>query len=205
MLEGVIGLLAGLIVGVSIAAIVMKNRDGSDESVVSIKRENEAFRDEVNEHFVQTAELINQLTDSYKAVFDHLSDGAEKLVDPEVVRERMPQVGQEEVRLKRIGTVKPSDTDEDGEVPGPSEAAEAKDEQATQAAHQESSTSEAPEAESEAESEKDPADDAAKAEAVDPSEESTNRQDADEASHDEAAGSSGESLSDDGKDDRRER
>lgn len=116
MLEGVIGLLAGVIVGVSIAAIVMKNRDGSDESVVSIKRENEAFRDEVNEHFVQTAELINQLTDSYKAVFDHLSDGAEKLVAPEVSRERMPQVSGEEVRLKRIGSTSSTNPEEDSKT-----------------------------------------------------------------------------------------
>jgi uncharacterized membrane-anchored protein YhcB (DUF1043 family) len=116
MLEGVIGLVAGLIVGASIAAIVTKSRGGSSESVASIKRENEAFRDEVNEHFVQTAELINQLTDSYKAVFDHMSEGAEKLVDPEVIRERLPDVGNEEVRLKRLGAPKAKAEDSDTAV-----------------------------------------------------------------------------------------
>ena len=104
MWEGIIGLIAGLIVGGSIAALIIRRKGGSAETVEALKRENETFRDEVNEHFVQTAELINQLTDSYKAVFDHLSEGAEKLVAPEVIRERMPQVTDEEVRLRRIGT-----------------------------------------------------------------------------------------------------
>ena len=111
MWEGVVGLIAGLILGGAIAALIIRRRGGSEGSVEALKRENEAFRDEVNEHFVQTAELINQLTDSYKAVFDHLSDGAEKLVAPEVIRERLPEVGDEEVRLKRIGAPKPAGTD----------------------------------------------------------------------------------------------
>ncbi|MFP4208441.1 MAG: YhcB family protein [Wenzhouxiangella sp.] len=112
MWEGIIGLVAGLAIGATVAVILHKRRDGSTESVASLKRENERFREEVNEHFVQTAELINQLTDSYKAVFDHLSDGAERLVEPEVVRERMPQVSGEEVRLKRIGSTAPADSPE---------------------------------------------------------------------------------------------
>lgn len=123
MWEGVIGLLAGLVVGASIAVLLMKRRAGSTESVASLKRENEAFRDQVNEHFVQTAELINRLTDSYKAVFDHLSEGADKLVEPEVVRERMPQVSNEEVRLKRIGSVTPSSPPE--QAPPADEASQA--------------------------------------------------------------------------------
>ncbi len=104
MLEGIIGLIAGLVVGGSITALIINRKAGPTGTVEALKRETETFRDEVNEHFVQTAELINQLTDSYKEVFDHLSEGAEKLVAPEVIRERMPQVTDEEVRLKRIGT-----------------------------------------------------------------------------------------------------
>jgi uncharacterized membrane-anchored protein YhcB (DUF1043 family) len=116
MLEGVIGLLAGLIIGASITIILRRRSGGSDQSVESLKRENERFREEVNEHFVQTAELINQLTDSYKAVFDHLSEGAEKLVEPEVIRERLPQVGDEEIRLKRIGAPTRPASDADDEA-----------------------------------------------------------------------------------------
>ncbi|NDY94546.1 YhcB family protein [Wenzhouxiangella limi] len=104
MWAGITGVIIGLLIGGTAVAIWLKKRGGAGESVASLKRENAQFREEVNEHFVQTAELINQLTDSYKAVFDHLSEGAEKLVEPDVVRDRMPQVTDEEVRLKRIGS-----------------------------------------------------------------------------------------------------
>ena len=107
-----IGLAIGLVVGGSLVWVLMPRPDG-DVSVKQIKKENAQFREEVNEHFVQTAELINQLTDSYKAVFDHLSDGAGKLVDEKALRERMPRVTSQEVRLKHIGSAS-----EDGNAKG---------------------------------------------------------------------------------------
>jgi len=101
----VIGLIIGLGVGGGLAWLFLSRRSWSP-SARQLKEENERFREEVNAHFVQTAELINELTDSYKKVFDHLSDGAERLVDKEAVRERMPQVGHREVRLRHIGAPK---------------------------------------------------------------------------------------------------
>ncbi|NEZ04162.1 DUF1043 family protein [Wenzhouxiangella sp. XN201] len=98
----IIGLIAGAAIGAGAVWIFAVRRAGP-MSVNEMKKENEHFREEVNAHFVQTAELINELTDSYKAVFDHLSDGAERLVDKEAVRERMPQVSHREVRLRHIG------------------------------------------------------------------------------------------------------
>lgn len=100
-----IGLVIGLAAGAGATWYFLSGRGGSP-SVEQLKKENERFREEVNAHFVQTAELINQLTDSYKAVFDHLSDGADRLVDKEAVRERMPRVSDREVRLKHIGSPK---------------------------------------------------------------------------------------------------
>jgi uncharacterized membrane-anchored protein YhcB (DUF1043 family) len=124
MWPGITGVIIGILIGGTAVAIWLKRRGGSAESVAVLKRENAQFREEVNEHFVQTAELINQLTDSYKAVFDHLSEGAEKLVDPEVVRERMPQVGSEEVRLKRIGTVMASEPSQEDPASSPAQVDE---------------------------------------------------------------------------------
>ncbi|WP_116651809.1 YhcB family protein [Wenzhouxiangella sediminis] len=102
MTWGIIGLLVGLAVGAALVWLLVARRTHAP-SVNQLKAENERFREEVNAHFVQTAQLINELTDSYKKVFDHLSDGAERLVDKEAVRERMPQVGHREVRLRHIG------------------------------------------------------------------------------------------------------
>lgn len=98
----IIGLVAGAAIGAGAVWLFAVRRAGPT-SVTEMKKENERFREEVNAHFVQTAELINELTDSYKKVFDHLSDGAERLVDKDAVRERMPQVGRHEVRLRHIG------------------------------------------------------------------------------------------------------
>ncbi len=99
----IIGLVVGLVVGGVTAWLIARSSRVEVPSTRKLKEENERFREEVNAHFVHTAELINELTDSYKKVFDHLSDGAERLVDKEAVRERMPQVGQQEVRLRHIG------------------------------------------------------------------------------------------------------
>jgi len=57
----------------------------------------------VADHFVKTAELVNQLTDSYKEVFDHLRDGAGSLVDEEILRERLAHRDDDKVTLRRIG------------------------------------------------------------------------------------------------------
>lgn len=98
----VIGVVAG---GAAGAAVVwaLGARLGQGKAVAELKKENEQFRDRVSEHFVETAALINNLTDSYKAVFDHLSSGAEKLVDKKALAERMPRVSSREVTLKHIG------------------------------------------------------------------------------------------------------
>lgn len=102
LIWAIIALVAGAALGAGAVWMFAVRRAGP-MSVNELKKENERFREEVNAHFVQSAQLINELTDSYKKVFDHLSDGADRLVDKEVVRERMPQVGRQEVRLRHIG------------------------------------------------------------------------------------------------------
>lgn len=101
------GLGCGVLLGAGLSAMWVAWRahqaNQSGRSVKAMEAQHQQFRDEVNQHFVETAELINRMTDSYKAVFDHLSQGAERLVEDRVVRERMPKVGDHEVRLKHIG------------------------------------------------------------------------------------------------------
>ncbi len=111
MWSELIAVLVGLLIGAVGAWIWLKSRGSKVGSVDQLKEENARFREEVNEHFVQTAELINQLTDSYKAVFDHLNEGAGKLVDTNTLRERMPRVTDQEVRLKHIGAPREEQAD----------------------------------------------------------------------------------------------
>lgn len=98
--------IAGLIgfgIGAAVVWWIGRQQVGGT-SVSALKKEHEQFREQVTTHFVETADLINRLTDSYKDVFDHLSKGAETLVDDKSLRDRMPQVSDQEVRLKRIGS-----------------------------------------------------------------------------------------------------
>jgi len=114
------GLGGGLLIGIAMMALwgMWRSRQAakSGRSVEALEQRHRQFREEVNGHFVETAELINRMTDSYKAVFDHLSQGAERLVEDRVVQERMPKVGDDEVRLKHIGHRVKWPIDESGET-----------------------------------------------------------------------------------------
>lgn len=115
-MEIVIWLIVGLVVGGAIGAMAtwwISRARGGAVSVMQLKQENDRFKNEVTEHFVETARLINQMTDSYKQVFDHLSSGAEKLVDGKSLAERLPPASGQEVKLKQFGASSASEKNED--------------------------------------------------------------------------------------------
>ncbi|HZX23200.1 MAG TPA: DUF1043 family protein [Woeseiaceae bacterium] len=97
-----IGAAIGLVLGAG-ALFVWFRYGGGAGGATSARRREEAYREEVADHFVKTAELVNQLTDSYKEVFDHLRDGAGHLVDEEILRQRLAHQDDEKVTLQRIG------------------------------------------------------------------------------------------------------
>lgn len=102
-----VGLGLGALIGGALVGAVLwwraRRLEQAGRSVKALEAEHAKFRGQVNDHFVETAELINRLTDSYKEVFDHLSQGAEQLVEDRVAQSQMPKVGDGEVRLKHIG------------------------------------------------------------------------------------------------------
>lgn len=103
-----IGLALGLAAGsVGVWAWFRYGTDAAGEAAAR-KRE-QAYRQEVADHFVKTAELVNRLTDSYKGVFDHLRKGAETLVEEETLRKRLAQEENKDVTLHLIGYRKPAD------------------------------------------------------------------------------------------------
>lgn len=112
-MEFAIWLIVGLVIGGAIGALAtwwISRARGGAVSVMQLKQENDKFRNEVTEHFVETARLINQMTDSYKQVFDHLSSGAEKLVDDKSLAERLPPASGREVRLSEFGAAASGDS-----------------------------------------------------------------------------------------------
>lgn len=100
-------LIAGLLVGAllgGIGILVMERRNrGSAQDIRAARQELEEYRQDVAEHYVETAKRVNALTHSYKSVYDHLEDGAYRLVGEEELRRRLDDRGGESVMLEGIG------------------------------------------------------------------------------------------------------
>lgn len=80
--------IAALVVG-TIIGFLMGRSTGSNnkqaelaEQLENAQQDLESYRAEVAEHFEKTASLVNNLTNSYKDVHEHLASGAQGLCQP---------------------------------------------------------------------------------------------------------------------------
>jgi len=105
-----IAALLGLVLGALIAQWFNKSDEEAKEKLIALEKEFDAYREEVSDHFVETAAMVNQLTSSYKNVYDHLEKGAYKLVGQEELHKRLENVDTKPVLLEYIGA-KPSTKD----------------------------------------------------------------------------------------------
>lgn len=78
--------LVGVAVGLGLGALLAQRVSPSGQKRREAERdldralqEKKAYEDEVVEHFSNTAQLLNQLTDSYREVHNHLARGATEL------------------------------------------------------------------------------------------------------------------------------
>ena len=79
---GALVLLLGLLLGISVG----RRTSASDQKYREVERkldqvlqDKKLYEDEVVEHFTETAQLLNSLTDSYRDVHNHLAQGAASL------------------------------------------------------------------------------------------------------------------------------
>ena len=80
-------LFVGLVIGWLIGIRKRSNRDVIVDLETRLERAIESradYESEVTEHFTRTAELLNQLTKNYSAVYNHLASGADTLCDGNV-------------------------------------------------------------------------------------------------------------------------
>jgi len=56
-----------------------------ESEMSALKQEFSSYRDEVTEHFHTTADLVHEMTQSYKAVYEHLASGSQELCAGEVM------------------------------------------------------------------------------------------------------------------------
>ena len=78
-----IAVIAFLLGGGAVYLMRGCNRDKEKElqdELDNLRAAFEASRQDVGRHFSRTSELVDRLTESYRAVYDHLSDGTQKLV-----------------------------------------------------------------------------------------------------------------------------
>lgn len=81
-ITGIAGLLAGAVVG----ALLFKLLKSDEAKVRELERklqalseEHESYKNSVHTHFNGTARLLNEMTDSYRNVYQHLAQGASNL------------------------------------------------------------------------------------------------------------------------------
>lgn len=88
-------LFVGLIVGYLWAAKRAPSPQAQrklEEHLQKLESQQEDYQHQVNEHFSETAALLNQLTDSYRDVHNHLAKGAQLLCGDQA-REHLQQLG----------------------------------------------------------------------------------------------------------------
>ena len=74
----IVGLGMGLLLGRRMSPGGQNNRD-TERKLDQVLQDKKAYEDEVVEHFTDTARLLNNLTESYRNVHNHLSAGAGSL------------------------------------------------------------------------------------------------------------------------------
>ena len=94
------GVLVGALLGGAIALFVL--RRGAPGSG-SLRHEFDDYRRDVAEHYAETARRVDALTHAYKAVYDHLEDGAYRLVGESELRQRLEDASHEPVTIEGIG------------------------------------------------------------------------------------------------------
>ncbi len=82
-----IGLVVGIIAGLYFARlddVSNKQKKALQQKLESAEQQLKAYQSQVTEHFLKTASLVNSMTDSYRAVHEHLAMGARALCDNQV-------------------------------------------------------------------------------------------------------------------------
>lgn len=94
------GVLVGGLLGGTIALLVLRRGGPGGDS---LRHELDDYRRDVAEHYAETARRVDALTHAYKAVYDHLEDGAYRLVGERELRERLDDASHEPVTIEGIG------------------------------------------------------------------------------------------------------
>ena len=107
MLAGLIGFCLGALVMFFIMHHGQANSKNED-----VEQKLKDYQGSVEQHFAKTADLIDHLTDSYKQVFEHLSDSAEDLLTDEQIQRQLMNRKSREVTLSYLTSNDEEDNDD---------------------------------------------------------------------------------------------
>lgn len=85
-----IGLVAGLLIAKRINGSSPARLSELETRVQELQRHHAQYRENVSEHFNTTAELVQQMTESYRDVYQHLAGGAQELCTEDVASKLLP-------------------------------------------------------------------------------------------------------------------
>jgi uncharacterized membrane-anchored protein YhcB (DUF1043 family) len=84
---GILSFLLGTILG-CIGAYLFLGRYNQalrlQEELCELRKRFSDYRDQVSRHFMRTSELVQEMTQSYRAVYEHLASGAQELCEEEL-------------------------------------------------------------------------------------------------------------------------
>lgn len=81
LIMGVVSAFGGYVV-----AQERQRRAGGGKTAAELRDELSEYKDSVNAHFQTTAGLLHDMTEQYRAVYEHMASGAQSLCDPETAR-----------------------------------------------------------------------------------------------------------------------
>jgi len=76
----IFGIGAGFFFG-RLSNTAVRNSKRLDADLKRARSEHDSYRKDVTQHFEKTSELVNAMTTSYRAVYEHLATGAQNLCD----------------------------------------------------------------------------------------------------------------------------
>lgn len=106
--------IATLIIGAIVGAIIAQRTGASQRTqremeaqLTELQQQAQTYQKEVSEHFSETADLLNQLTTSYRDVHNHLAKGAQALAVDGRASQRLKSLPSEESDSEETESAQP--------------------------------------------------------------------------------------------------
>ncbi len=118
-LTGFLSLAVGIIIGAALFKIFKSDSSKIkllEEQLDALIIEHEGYKSNVHSHFNTTAQLVHELSDSYRNVYRHLANGAEDLC-PEYISNQLSLAAQDQDKLTQSGNHSNNESSKEGFSP----------------------------------------------------------------------------------------